>query len=428
MALTQIHLPDIGDFTDVEIIEVLVAKGDTVAVDDSLITLESDKASMEIPSPHAGVIKDLKVKLKDRVSQGDLIAMIEVQQGAAESAQTPAETPAQAPAEAPTETPPAQPVAQSEPVVQQAPSAKTPNNTPSTGAMSHASPKVRKIASQLGVSLQAVTGTGVKNRITEEDVHKYVKSVLSLGAGGTAGIPAIEGVDFSQFGEIKNVPLSRIKKISGKHLSACWLNIPHVTQCIDADITELENFRKAQAKAAEKAQIKLTPLAFIIKAVVATLKTHPNFNASLDGDNLVVKKYYNIGIAVDTPNGLMVPVIRDADQKGAFELAQEMADLSERARASKLTPTDLSGACFSISSLGGIGGSYFTPIVNAPEVAILGVGRSAMQPVWDGEAFAPRLMLPLAVSYDHRVIDGAQGARFAVSLANCLSDIRTLIL
>ncbi len=445
MAIQEIKIPDIGDFNDVEIIEVLIQVGDSVNKDDSLITLESDKASMEIPSPVSGVIKEMTVKLGDRVSKGTLIAQIEASEesAAASSKESVPEMSAEG------EDPKAD-VAKEAPQLQSAEqnnsaplltttnavevetgthsNAVVPDNRPATSALYHASPKVRRLASSLGVDLANPKGTGPNGRIKEQDVRDYVKSALSGQSQSGMGIPTIPEIDFSQFGEIEEVQLSRIKKLSGKHLKSCWLNVPHVTQCVDADITDLEAFRQTMKVTAEKAGVRLTPLAIIIKAVAAALKENPILNASLKGDNLIMKKYFHIGIAVDTPNGLVVPVIRNVDSKGVLELAGEMADVSVRARDGKLTPTDLSGAGFSVSSLGGIGGSYFTPIVNAPEVGILGVGRSSMQPVWDGASFQPRLMLPLSISYDHRVVDGAQGARFAVSMSKYLSDIRTLVL
>ena len=438
MAIEKICVPDIGDFSDVEIIEVLVAKGDTVQVEDSLITLESDKASMEIPSPAAGVVVNLSVALGDKVSEGSTILELEVSEAASEATTEPDQ-----PEEKPAETPEAESESKktaaesvpSLPTAAPAVPAQTANtdvieNKQAYGSLIHASPKVRRLATMLGVDLSQVKGSAPKGRVNESDVRNFVKSVMqgqtSVAAG--SGIPPVPTVDFSTFGTVEHEPLSRIKKISGKHLAACWLNVPHVTQFNDADVTELEAYRKSLAKQAEGRGVKVTPLAFVIKAVCAALHDHPNFNASLSGEELVKKQYYNIGVAVDTPNGLVVPVIRDVNQKGIWDIVDDLAELSEKARMSKLTPTNLSGACFSISSLGGIGGTYFTPIVNAPEVAILGVGRSSVQPVWDGNAFQPRLMLPLALSYDHRVIDGAQGARFIVSLTRYLSDIRHLVL
>ena len=441
MSIKTITLPDIGDFDQVDVIEVLVSEGDTVAVDDSLITLESDKATMEVPSPYAGTIVKMLVSEGDKVKEGDPIAEIEVaDEGAAEpaapaeAAAAPAEekapepTPAaEAPAAVPAETLAAPAVAEEKPVNRQAP-----------GAKYHASPAVRAYARNLGVDLSQVQGTGPKGRILKEDVQRYVKSVMQGGAAttgaspaaGGAGIPSIPQPDFSQFGEVETVELSRIKKISGRHLHACWLNVPHVTQFDEADITELEAFRKGLKAQAEKEGVRITPLVFIMKAVVAALKQFPNMNSSLspDGASLIVKKYYNLGIAVDTPNGLVVPVIRDVDQKGIFQLSRELMEVSQRAREGKLTPADMSGGTFTISSLGGIGGTNFTPIVNSPEVGIMGVSKAKMQPVWNGSEFEPRLMLPFSVSYDHRVIDGAEGVRFTQTIARYLSDIRQLIL
>jgi len=430
MALEQLHLPDIGDFEGVEIIEMLVNAGDTVAEEDSLMTLESDKATMEIPSPISGTIKEWKVGLGDKVSTGDLIAMVEVEAGASAPApakEEPKAAPAApakveaAPAPAPTAAP--APAAASKPV-----------NNQSSGAKFHASPSVRRFARELGVELENVSGQGPKGRILQTDIQSFVKSVMqgkaSVGAQGGAGIPPIPAIDFSQFGEVETVDLSRIKKVSGQHLSKCWLNVPHVTQFDEADITEMENFRQSMKDQAAKDGIKLTPLVFIMKAVVAALKAYPNFNASLsqDGSQLIVKKYINIGVAVDTPNGLVVPVIKDADKKSLYDLSRELIELSGKAREGKLSPADMSGGTFTISSLGGIGGTNFTPIVNAPEVGILGVARSAMKPVWNGQEFEPRLMLPLSVSYDHRVIDGAEGARFTTTISRYLTDIRQMLL
>lgn len=438
MTVKTITLPDIGDFDSVDVIEVLVQPGDTVDVDDSLITLESDKATMEVPSPYAGTITKMLVEEGDKVKEGDPIAEIEVaDEGDAPASQPAAETPA-------AEEMPVEPAAQPEPSraaaaapsqPAAAPTEEKPVNAQPMGATFHASPAVRAFARVLGVDLSKVTGTGPKGRITKEDVQQFVKSVMEgaqqlTPATGGAGIPAIKLPDFSQFGPVEEVELSRIKKISGKHLHACWLNVPHVTQFDEADITELEAFRKGLKAQAEKEGVKITPLVFIMKAVVAALKQFPNMNASLseDGERLIVKQYYNLGIAVDTPNGLVVPVVRDVDQKGIFELSRELMTLSGKAREGKLSPADMSGGTFTISSLGGIGGTNFTPIVNAPEVGIMGVSKAKMQPVWNGSDFEPRLMLPFSVSYDHRVIDGAEGVRFTQTVARYLSDIRQLIL
>jgi len=426
-----VAVPDIGDFKDVEVIEVLVKPGDKVEKEQSLVTLESDKATMEIPSPAAGVVKELKIKTGDKVSQGAPLLVLE---GAEQRAEPRAAEPRPAPK---TEAPKAAPAA--------APQAVPAAPREEAGAKPHASPSVRKFARELGVDLAQVQGSGPKGRILHSDVQAFVKGALAGGvaraapaaAGSKTGggalpfnLPAWPEVDFAKFGPIETKPLSRIQKLSGPYLHRNWISIPHVTQCDDADITDLEAFRKAQTAETEKKGFKLTMLAFMIKACVTALKQYPQFNSSLDksGENIIVKHYYHIGVAVDTPGGLVVPVVRDADRKGIFDLAHELADLSKVARDSKLKPADLQGGTFSISSLGGIGGNYFTPIINAPEVAILGVSRSVIRPVWDGKSFAPRLMLPLALSYDHRVIDGATAARFTSYLVSVLSDIRKLIL
>lgn len=440
MTVKSVPLPDIGNFKDLPVIEVLVVAGDRVEAEQSLITLESDKATMEIPAPFAGVVKKVLVKTDDTVNVGDIIVEMDADD-AASTAPEPAKT-APAAANAPAPEPAAPAPVEAAPAVAVAPTPaaapanveNTPINTPTFGAAFHASPSVRAFARTLGVDLAKVTGTGVKGRIQKADVTAFVKNTLTQSAGpaATAGgsIPPLPSIDFSQFGEIETVPLSRIQKRSGKHLSTCWLNIPHVTQFDETDITDLEAFRQSLKARAEKAGVKLTPLVFILKAVARALADFPKFNASLDasGENLILKKYIHIGVAVDTPNGLVVPVIRNVDQKGLFELSAELAEVSTRARDGKLSPEDMSGGCFSISSLGGIGGTQFTPIVNGPEVAILGVSRAKMSPVWNGETFEPRLMLPLALSYDHRVIDGAQGARFITALSAVLSDLRELIL
>ncbi|RRQ23402.1 dihydrolipoyllysine-residue acetyltransferase [Guyparkeria sp. SCN-R1] len=439
MAIKSITLPDIGNYDNTPVIEVLISPGDRVEKEDSLITLESDKATMEIPSPYSGEIKKVLVKVDDTLKEGDLIAEIEAE----EDAEAPAaeEKPAEQPtADEPAEQKPAEPEkpaattekpASSGPTAAQTPA---PVNRQSAGAKSHASPSVRLFARKLGVDLANVTGTGPKGRILQEDVEGAIKKVMEGAAKGGAatgaGIPPLPEIDFSQFGEIEEKPLSRIKKLSGKHLSTAWLNIPHVTQFDETDITELEDFRKSLKPRAEKAGIKMTPLVFVLKALAHVLREFPHMNASLapDGENLIVKKYINLGVAVDTPNGLLVPVVRDVDQKGIFELSEELMAISERARNGKLTGEDLSGGTFSVSSLGGIGGTQFTPIVNGPEVGILGVSKASMQPVWNGSEFEPRLMLPLALSYDHRVIDGAEGARFMTTLSRTLTDLRELML
>ncbi|ODN67540.1 dihydrolipoyllysine-residue acetyltransferase [Methylophaga muralis] len=438
--LIELKVPDIGDFDSVEIIEVLVAEGDSISADQEVITIESDKAMMEIPSSLSGTIKEMKVKVGDKVSEGSVIALIESSDSAAtsEKAEKPAEKAAESkpaekekPAAAESKPAPTPTVANPEPE-----RTETLPYAPDTGSAkkpSHASPSVRQFARELGVPLAAIVGSGQKGRITKEDVQNFVKQVMNAPAPKAAegaGIPSVPVINFEQFGEIESKELSRIKKISGKHLHACWLNIPHVTQFDEADITELEEFRQENKDMAAKKGVGLTPLVFIMKAVVACLKQYPEFNASLSEDkqSLIYKKYYNIGVAVDTPNGLMVPVIRDVDKKGFLELAGELGEISARAREGTLTAKDLQGGTFSISSLGGIGGQFFTPIVNAPEVAILGVSRHQMKPVWNGKEFEPRLMLPLSISYDHRVIDGAAGARFTVMLNQMLSDIRKVLL
>jgi len=443
-----IALPDVGDFQDIEIIEILVAPGDEVEAEQSIIVLESDKATMEIPSPFAGTIEALSVKVGDRLDEGDKIATL-VSCGAAEASVDTA--PAEAvEAEAATVEDEAEP--QAEVTAAVAPDADehrasaTPGKKlkPHPGAEAgmavssssktiHASPSIRRYARELGVNLEQVIGSGPKGRLLKADVKAFVKSAMSSGAsagGSGISVSSLPEIDHSKFGAVETVALSRIQKISGAHLHRSWVTVPHVTQFDDADITELEAFRKGLAKDAEKKGVRLTPLIFLMKAVVSALREFPDFNASLDasGENLIMKKYFHIGIAVDTPNGLVVPVVRDVDQKGLFDLAAELGELSVRARDGKLSPTDMQGGCFTISSLGGIGGTYFTPIVNAPEVAILGVSRSKMQPVFiDGE-FVPRLILPLGLSYDHRVIDGAQAARFTNFLSQVISDIRRVLL
>jgi len=430
--LQNILVPDIGDFAEVEVIELLVKVGDTVKVEQSLLTVESDKASMEIPSSHAGVIKELKVKIGDKVAKGSLVAVVEATGGAAAPA-APASAPAAAPApaQAPAATAPAATPAMAVAAV-----------TPSAANKSHASPSVRKYGRELGVDLARVVGTGPKNRILQEDIQKYVKAALAGGAAASAPAKGGSGVgldllpwpslDFSKFGPTELLPLSRIKKISGPNLHRNWVMIPHVTQFDEADVTELEEFRKTSndAYAKAKSPVKLTMLAFVIKASVSALKKFPAFNSSLDanGENLILKQYYNIGFAADTPNGLVVPVIKNADQKTIGQIATEMGELSAQARDGKLKPADMQGATFTISSLGGIGGTAFTPIINAPEVAILGLSKSIIKPVWDGKQFAPRLMLPTSLSYDHRVVDGAMGARFSAYLAEVLGDLRKSLL
>lgn len=438
MSIVEVKVPDIGDFKGVEVIEVMVKVGDTIKVDQSLITVESDKASMEIPSSHAGVVKELKVQMGDKVAEGSLLLLLE-EGGAAAGASAPASAPAPVPAAAPVAAAPAPaPVSApvSAPISAPVPAPAVEVNS---GLKPHASPSIRKFARELGVELSRVAGTGPKGRILLTDVQNFVKGVMAnpvaaapsaAGGGGGLQVLAWPSLDFSKFGSTELVPLSRIKKISGPNLHRNWVMIPHVTQFEDADVTDLEDFRQSSNAALAKSGVKLTMLAFVIKACVAVLKKYPNFNASLDekGENLILKHFYNIGFAADTPNGLVVPVIKEVDKKGVLQIAQEMGELSAQARDGKLKPGDMQGASFTISSLGGIGGTGFTPIVNAPEVAILGLSKAAMKPVWDGKQFVPRLIMPLSLSYDHRVIDGAMGARFAVYLAEVLADMRKTLL
>jgi len=436
----EIRVPDIGDFKDVAVIEIMVKPGDSIKLEQSLITVESDKASMEIPSSAAGVLKELKVKVGDTVNIGDLLGTVESAGSPAAASPAPAAAaaaPAAAKSESAAPAPAAAPAAAAAPVA-----AHNPTVAP-TGALPHASPSVRKFARELGVPLAEVKGSGPKGRITQDDVQSFTKSVMSgavqtkaqaakapAGGGGGAGLDLLPWpkVDFAKFGPVERKDLSRIKKISGANLHRNWVMIPHVTNNDDADITELEAFRVSTNKENEKSGVKVTMLAFVIKAVVAALKKYPEFNASLDGDALVYKQYFHIGFAADTPNGLVVPVLRDADKKGVMQISQEMGELAKKARDGKMGPADMTGGCFSISSLGGIGGTHFTPIVNAPEVAILGLSKSAMKPVWDGKQFVPRLTLPLSLSYDHRVIDGAAAARFNAYLGQVLADFRRIIL
>ncbi len=439
---TDILLPDIGDFESVEIIEILVSEGDEVAVEDSLLTLESDKATMEIPSPEAGIVKSLAVKVGDRISEGDRILTLETRDRVTEQAKSKRETPEPSSEEVESVQAPAPAASGMAAQLQRRPGDKEPlippvpvGETVSEGATPHASPSVRRFARELGVDLNLVKGSGPKGRVTRDDVQNFVKRSLQGGqavrtTASPFDLPAGPEVDYAKFGEIDTQPLNRIKKISGAHLHRCWLTVPHVTQFDEADITELEAFRKAQKAVAEKQDVRLTFMPFLMQAVAVALKQMPIFNAALspEGDSLIYRRYVHIGIAVDTPNGLVVPVIRDVDQKGIFALARELMSVSAKAREGKLAPADMQGGCFSISSLGGIGGTAFTPIVNAPEVAILGVSRSSIQPVWDGNSFQPRLMLPLSLSYDHRVIDGADGARFTSLLSGLLGDIRQLLL
>ena len=443
MAKIQLLVPDIGDFDSVDVIEVLIQEGDQIQLDDSVLTLESDKATMEVPATYAGKVSNLQVKVGDKVAKGTYICDLEVAEASEAAAPVVEKAIAPAPKQDTT-------AAEAEvapklheqthasnvglPIASSVANTPKPVNRQSSGAVHHATPAVRAFARVLGVELTKVAGTGTKGRILKSDIEAFVKSVMQSGGTaavtGGSGIPAVPTIDFAQFGAIEEIELSRIKKISGKHLATAWLNIPHVTQFDECDITDLEQFRKDMKTQAEKAGVKLTPLVFIMKAVVAGLKAFPNFNASLspDGQKLIRKSYFNIGIAVDTPNGLVVPVVRDVDQKSIFELSRDLMALSAKARDGKLSPKDLSGGCFSISSLGGIGGTQFTPIVNAPEVAIMGVSKATMQPVWDGTAFQPRLIMPFSVSYDHRVIDGAEGVRFTQFVGQHLADIRQLLL
>jgi len=445
----EVKVPDIGDFDDVPVIEVLVKPGDVVQPEDSLVTLESDKATMDVPSPAAGTVKDVKLKVGDKVAQGTLVLILEVSEAAAKPAAAVASAPGATKKAAPT------PMPAPEPAVSAAgafPSGPPPRpgqgeevNAPPPvvlmpgpaemvasvvgGARSHASPSVRRYARELGVDVSRVKGSGPKNRILKEDVQAFVKAIMTgarpAGAGGLDILPWPK-VDFAKFGSFESKPLSRIKKLSGANLSRNWVMIPHVTQFDEADITGVEQLRVKLNKQYEKDGVKLTILAFLIKAAVDALKQFPEVNSSIDGDNLVLKHYFHIGFAADTPNGLVVPVIRDADQKSLIDIAREASALAKKARDGKLSPAEMQGGCFSISSLGGIGGTLFTPIINAPEVAILGVSRAEFKPKWDGKKFAPRLMLPLSLSYDHRVVDGAAGARFITFLGQSLTAMANL--
>lgn len=415
----EIRVPDIGDFTDVPVIEVLVAPGAEVRAEDPLITLETDKATMEVPSPVDGTIVSLTVAVGDKVSQGSVIAVAEVA-GAAEAAP---EEPAPAPAAE---------EAAPEPVVEEvAPAPVVPDEQVTVSATGNvrATPLVRRLATELEVDLAGVSGSGPKGRITKQDLlGHYERSLAPAAASGGTGIPPVPEVDFSKFGPVRTVPLSRIKKLSGPHLHRSWLNVPHVTHADEADITDLDAYRRELDTAAKAEGYRVTLLSFLLKASAAALRKYPELNSSLAGENLVLKDYVNIGVAVDTPDGLVVPVVKDVDRKGIGELSRDLGELSEKARDGKLSASDMQGATFTISSLGGIGGTHFTPIVNAPEVAILGVVRSKTAPVWDGEQFVPRLMLPLCLSYDHRVIDGALAARFTTHLAHLAGDVRRLVL
>lgn len=443
MSTIEVKVPDIGDFKEVEIIEVMVKVGDSVKVDQSLITVESDKASMEIPSSHAGVVKEIKVAVGGKVAEGSLILVLDAASAAAVAPAAPVAAPAVAATPAPAPVAAATPAAAPAPApVVATPAAAAPVQTAAAGK-AHASPSVRKFARELGVDLTKVAGSGPKGRVTQQDVQNFVKGIMASGpAAAVAASAPVNGsgaglnllpwpaLDFSKFGETTLQPLSRIKKLSGPNLHRNWVMIPHVTQFDEADITELEEFRKSSNEALAKSGVKLTMLAFVIKASVAALKKFPAFNASLDatGENLILKQFYNVGFAADTPNGLVVPVVKNADKKSVSEIAKEMGELSAQARDGKLKPADMQGATFTISSLGGIGGTAFTPIINAPEVAILGLSKSAIKPVWDGKQFQPRLMLPLSLSYDHRVIDGAMAAKFAAYLADILADMRKTLL
>jgi len=429
--MVEVKVPDIGDFDTVEIIEVLVSVGDQIAEEDSLITVESDKASMEIPSSHAGTVKEVKVNVGDSISEGAVVILLEASAAAAPAAAPVKEEPAAVveTTAAPTATPAAPAPVQEKP----SPTAKI---DPVSFKNAHASPAVRKFARELGVDLGKVNGSGRSARIVKEDVQSFVKQVMSSGgasvngAGSALGVEPMPDIDFSQFGEVEVKPLSKINKLTGKFLHRNWVTIPHVTQFDEADITSLEAFRKQSNKEYEKEGVKFTMLSFIMKAVAAGLKKYPRFNSSLEpsGENLIMKNYFNVGVAVDTPDGLVVPVIRDVDKKSLVDISKELREISIKARDKKLKPSDMQGGSISISSLGGIGGTKFTPIVNAPEVAILGVSKAEMKPVWNGSEFEPKLMCPLSLSYDHRVIDGADGARFITYVSHLLADARRLLL
>ncbi len=446
MSATSVEVPDIGDFGEVPVIEILVSPGDTVAVDDPLLTLESDKATMDVPAPFAGIVRELLVKIGDKVSQGARLLTLEPSDGdggaapaaeaspatgtkAADSVQSASQAEEQAapPAPAPAPAGPAAPAPAAAPAA--------PDSAGNGGGPVYASPAVRRIARELGVDLRRVTGSGRKGRITKEDVRGFVDSgppspapAPAAGPGVGLDLPPWPSVDFSKFGEVERVQRSRIQRISGPVLARNWVMIPHVTHNDEADITDLEAWRKQLNDENAREDVKVTMVSFLVVAAVATLKAFPTFNSSLDGDDLILKRYYNIGFAADTPGGLVVPVIKNADQKGLLEIARDLTELSAKARDGKLMPGDMQGATFTISSLGGIGGTSFTPIINAPEVAILGATRSAMKPVWNGREFVPRLMVPLSLSYDHRVIDGAAAARFMVHLVRVLSDLKRALL
>ncbi len=432
MEIKQVLVPDIGNFKDVNVIDVMVRTGDSVSAEQNLITLETDKATVDVPTPYPGVVREVLVKVGDKVSEGSLILLLD----SSASAEAPALPAVQKEAE-----PPAVQEKAATPVVAvPPPTSPVPTQpveipeAPASGARVHASPAIRRFARELGVELARVRGSGEKGRVTRNDVQGFVKTALAQGsAGGVSAAPGLQiaappQVDFAQYGPIETRPLSRIKKISGANLHRNWVSIPHITQHDEADITDMDAFRRQLAEEYASRNIKITPLAFLLKAAVAALKEFPEFNASLDasGENLVLKRYYHIGVAVDTPDGLMVPVLRDVDCKGIVELARELAEVSAKARDQKLSAAEMQGGCFTITSLGGIGGTGFTPIINAPEVAILGVSRASMKPVYRDGAFVPRLILPFSLSYDHRVIDGAAAVRFTTFLAKVLSDIRLL--
>lgn len=431
-SLKEIHVPDLGNVAAAAIIEIPVKIGQDIAVEDALITLESDKASMDIPSPLAGKLKELKVKVGDKVSKGDLIAILETEESSSSAEQAVRKKRSISDVDSKAVVPEfSNKDAKEEEISSRSTELKDEVKEDDEDHEDiHAGPGVRRLAREFGLDLNKIQGTGQKGRIIKEDLQKFVKAHLNQNSNSQMGLPSVPEIDFNQFGKTENQALSRIKKLTAQYLHRNWLLVPHVTQFNDADITELEVFRKAQAGFAAKQNIKLTPLVFIMKAVVTTLKSFPSFNASLsaDGEELILKKYYHIGIAVDTPEGLVVPVIRDVDKKSLLELAQELGTVSQKARAKQLTGADLQGSSFTISSLGGIGGTAFTPIVNVPDVAILGVSKAQFKPVYQGGEFVPRLMLPLSLSYDHRVIDGAEGARFIMHLTECLSDIRRWLL
>lgn len=436
MAVQDIKIPDIGDFKDIPILEILVSRGDMVEKEQLLLTVESDKAIMEIPSSHAGVVKEMKMSVGDKVSEGMVILTMAVSEESISSIVVPSEKSPTSQTMPPQQSNVLSSESTREKQSQLSSPPPVPPIEPTPFHKAHAGPAVRHMARELGVNLNKVKGSGRKGRILKEDLQSFVKEVMAEGADigtpltGGMGIPEIPAIDFSQFGEIETRPLSRIKKLSGVHLQRSWLNIPHVTQFDEADITELEAFRKDLMDEAKKRHVKMTLLAFLLKGCAAALREFPDFNASLDTSkkHLILKKYYHVGVAVETKAGLVVPVIKDVDKKGLFELAGDLGEISEKARKGKLSPTEMQGGCFTISSLGGIGGTAFTPIINAPEVAILGVSRSKMQPVYQEEAFIPRLMLPLSLSYDHRVIDGAAAVRFTRYLSFILSDVRRLLL